>query len=115
MRDVEIELAGLLATVEQGFIAVNRRLDDQAGVQRDRHDENIERLDRIETEAKQTNGRVTRHDEQIRTLFARAERARAGALETQPVSFGALWKIVTAAGGAVAATYWVMLAAGWHR
>ena len=37
----------------------------------ERHAENVERLMRIETEVKTTNGRVTRNEEQIRTLQTR--------------------------------------------
>jgi hypothetical protein len=61
-RDVELQLmtkmASLQATVESGFRHVSQRLDQQD-----------ETLRSVELEVKRTNGRVTRIEEQIRTLF----------------------------------------------
>lgn len=71
MEDANVQHAALKATVDAGFAAVNRRLDDAQVRSTERHAENVERLVRIETEARTTNGRVTRAEEQIRTLFAR--------------------------------------------
>jgi len=79
---MEAQLAALGAKVESGFSAMNRRMDDNEDVQRDRHDENVERLKEIEKDVKETNGRVTRHDEQIRTLFARLKTSIASSTST---------------------------------
>jgi hypothetical protein len=62
MDDMKVELAKLATAVEHGFISVNRRLDEHG-----------QALTTIAGETRHTNGRVTRHDEQIRTLFRRAE------------------------------------------
>lgn len=72
---MEALLAALQAEMRAGFSATNRRFDEGRQETRDRHDDNIRRLDRIETEVRATNGRVTRHDEQIRTLFSRLKGA----------------------------------------
>jgi hypothetical protein len=48
---------------------LDAKLDWLERRQSERHVETTTRLDRIETQVRETNGRVTRHDEQIRTLF----------------------------------------------
>lgn len=66
MSSLDAQLAALQATVEVGqrevarrFDAVDRRLDVQDA-----------KLASIESEVKATNGRVTRHDEQIKGMAA---------------------------------------------
>lgn len=55
------------------FNVILARLDDQREVSAQRHAENVERLRRIEDEVRRTNGRVTRNEEQIKTLFRQDE------------------------------------------
>jgi hypothetical protein len=69
MHELRQELAVIKNTVEQGFAAERRLFEAFRQEQTVRHDDNRDRLERIEEHAKHTNGRVTRHDEQIRTLF----------------------------------------------
>jgi hypothetical protein len=68
---MDLEVRVLQAKVEAGFENVGRRLDAQDEQASDRHKENVDRLEAIEQEVRMTNGRVTRHDEQLKTLFER--------------------------------------------
>jgi len=67
------------------FDALLARLDDQREVSSQRHAENVERLRRIEEEVRRTNGRVTRNEEQIKTLF-RQDKAEPAGTETVTLS-----------------------------
>lgn len=108
MKDVQVELAELRTTVAHGFTAINRRFDDQFDVQRDRHEENVERLQRIEQEAKDTNGRVTRHDEQIKTLYWRMPTTGKGTEEDRAVTKRDILTFLAGGGSIIAA--WKFLA-----
>lgn len=55
-----MELAALKATVEHGFRETGRRFDEQN-----------EKLAVIDEKVTVTNGKVIRHEEQIRTVFER--------------------------------------------
>lgn len=62
------QVAELGATMRAGFASEARRHDDFRYEMRGRHEENAERLERIEVKQDQTNGNVTRHDAEIRGL-----------------------------------------------
>lgn len=64
MNESDRLLAALQATVESGQREQNRRFDGMDG----RLDKQDRKLESIEREVKQTNGRVTRHDEQIKNI-----------------------------------------------
>lgn len=84
MNDVELQiaLATLTEKVDSGLRSVDRRFDDQQERSQQRHVENISRLERIEAEVRRTNGRVTRAEEQIKTIFrALATKAKTAAHE----------------------------------
>lgn len=83
MNDVEMQvaIARLTQVVESGFRAVDERFETQQEQSRHQHAENVARMDRIEghaerteVEVRKTNGRVTRLEEQVRTLFNAIER-----------------------------------------
>lgn len=54
------------------FRLLREQRDEDRVVSSQRHTENVSRLVAIEVEVRATNGRVTRHDEQIKTLFGRS-------------------------------------------
>lgn len=54
--------------MRSGFASEARRHDDFRYEMRQRHDENSERLERIEEKQDKTNGNVTRHDAEIQGL-----------------------------------------------
>jgi hypothetical protein len=68
------DVQALQRLMEAGFEALKERLDDDRTVQTQRHNENVGRLASIEREVRHTNGRVTRNEEQIKSLFRRTER-----------------------------------------
>lgn len=68
------DVQALRAVMEAGFEAMKERFDDERGLQLQRHTENIGRLASIEREVRHTNGRVTRNEEQIKSLFAQGRR-----------------------------------------
>lgn len=133
---MEAQLAALKATVEAGFVAINRRLDDQSDTQRDRHEENVERLERIEGDVKITNGRVTKLEAYYETLRHRVESIAQGVhdkvnrlwkrlgelapeagidVASRPVTFSSLGAVSGAIVATVVATYLALLALGFHR
>jgi len=59
------ELRALLDSLTE---RMEERFDASADLSKERHAENVTRLGRIELEVRMTNGRVTRNEEQIRTL-----------------------------------------------
>lgn len=75
MSDMAQQLARLQAVVESGQREQHRRFDGM-DVRLDKQDR---KLESIEREVKQTNGRVTRHDEQIKSI--------ARAASPDPVTF----------------------------
>lgn len=60
--------AALEATVKAGFASEAKRLDDFRTEMSIRHDENRERLERIEEKQDKTNGNVARHDAEIKNI-----------------------------------------------
>lgn len=94
-RDVEIQITRLTALCEARFADMDRRFDAQG-----------EQLSSIEAEAKRTNGRVTRLEEQIRTLFRRGREA------AHAVTLADLKWYLAVAGGSIGGTYWVLHALG---
>jgi 2-polyprenyl-3-methyl-5-hydroxy-6-metoxy-1,4-benzoquinol methylase len=64
--DAEVEALKSIMTAQ--FDAIQRRWDDMAVVQTERHAENVRRLMLIEQEARTTNGRVTKSEQQIIAL-----------------------------------------------
>lgn len=90
------ELEGLKATVREGFANILRVSDE-------RHRENRERLVRIEDKQDKTNGNVTRHEEQITTLFKRTKDAPDEAVTQKTLAFW--WSLIA---GAAVLTYWAM-------
>jgi hypothetical protein len=88
---VEIQLARLTTLCETRFADMDRRFDASDL-----------RLESIETETKRTNGRVTRAEEQIRTLFRRG-REVAHALTLADLK----WYLAVA-GGSIGGTYWAL-------
>lgn len=75
MNDVEMQIAiaRLTTVLESGMSHMNRRMDDAQATTRQQHVENMDRLERIEAEVRKTNGRVTRLEEQVRTLFRKVK------------------------------------------
>jgi hypothetical protein len=67
------DVQALREVMEARFEAVLGRLDDREGVATQRHAENVLRLQGIDVEVRRTNGRVTRAEEQIRSLFKRSK------------------------------------------
>src|SRR6187397_683646 len=90
-----------------------------------RHSENVDRLTRIESEVRATNGRVNRHDSEIMSLKIEQERlARAKAtdkqeqqdIENAPMSFKSVRAIIGYVAAAIGAVYYIMTnVAGFHR
>lgn len=81
--------------------------------QDERHRDQTARLDRIETQVRETNGRVSRHDseiarliEQVRTLFRRRQ-AHATDEEHGPVSEWRLWRYGGLAVASAIAGFWL--------
>ncbi len=75
---MQIALARLTQVVESGFKAVDDRFETYYEQSREQHRENVARAEKLEgqaehiyTEVRKTNGRVTRLEEQIRTMYAR--------------------------------------------
>ena len=62
------QVAELGATMTAGFRSEARRHDDFRLEMSRRHDENSERLERIESKQDTTNGNVTRHEAEIKGL-----------------------------------------------
>src|SRR6187431_463029 len=85
--------------------------------QTERHSENVDRLTRIESEVRATNGRVNRHDSEIMSLKIEQERiARATAtdkkeqqdMENAPMSFKSVRAIIGYIAAAIGTFYIVM-------
>jgi hypothetical protein len=95
-RDVEIELAGLKATVDIGFTNIDRRFDTTDL-----------RLGQIETQVRLTNGTVGRHDERIATLFRRVKAGVGG------LTIGDLTRYVVIVVATVSVTVGVLRTVGW--
>lgn len=93
--------------------------------QTERHSENVDRLTRIESEVRATNGRVNRHDSEIMSLKIEQERlARAKAtdrqeqqdMENSPMSFKSARAIIGYIAAAVGAFYMLLTQImGFHR
>lgn len=107
MHDLRQELAVLRSMVETGFANERRIFEVHRGEQTERHEENRARLERIEKQVTDTNGRVTRHDEQIRTLFRRHGRDKDGADAPLTLSMAARYLLIASA--CISATYWVLV------
>lgn len=111
MPNVEAQLAELSAAIRHGLENVTRRMDDHQSLARVQHQENTTRLERIETEVRTTNGRVTRHDEQLRTLFRR-EDTRAPVeeadAETLPLNIKSARLWIGLAAACIGGTYFIM-------
>jgi hypothetical protein len=87
-----MELATLAAQIEW----VDKR-------QQERHRDLAERLQRIEEQVRATNGRVTRHDERIETLFRSLK-----ALPRHVITQTQLWRYLIVAGSCISGTYGVL-------
>ncbi len=92
--------------------------------QQERHEENSGRLQRIETQVTNTNGRVSRHDAEILALKVEQERIARGKmldrqeaqdLENSPLSFKSAKGVVLLILGSLVGFYSVLTALGWHR
>lgn len=111
MPNVEAQLAELSAAIRHGLDNVTRRMDDHQSLARVQHQENVTRLERIETEVRTTNGRVTRHDEQLRTLFRRHDAKPHGETmdaETLPLNIKSARLWIGVAVACIGGTYFVM-------
>lgn len=101
---MDTQIAELRKTVELGF-AGQRRISDE------RHKENRVRLQRIEDQCRQTNGRVSTAEADIRHL---QDGARGDG--DQKVTLPALKWWLLMVGGSISATYWILTSvAGFHR
>lgn len=91
--------------------AIQQQVSLLAQDQRERHNENVERLQTIEVDVKtveqdvkRINGQVARHDERIRTLFAKRSKDGSDAL-----TLVELMRYLALAGLCISATYWVLV------
>lgn len=115
-RDVELigKVAGLEATMVAARDEIRRQFADLSAAGQVRHEQNTARLERIEHEVRATNGRVTRHDEQIRTLFRThrgGKSAEADAASTV-VTFGMVEWVIKFGGWIVAGVFAALKLAG---
>jgi hypothetical protein len=94
-----MELATLAAQIEW----VDKR-------QQERHRDLAERLQRIEEQVRATNGRVTRSEERIETLFRSLK-----ALPRHVITQAQLWRYLTVAGSCIGGTYAVLRMLGLLR
>lgn len=105
----------LAAEVRSGFQSIREAMQIDRALNSERHEENREIAKDIQSQVRETNGRVTRHDEQIRTLFERVkERARQivahdGEGEDRHVTLRDVGIWVAIVGGAVVATVWFLI------
>lgn len=67
MGDEQVEMQIAIATL-------TRTVEHSQVLSREQHAENLTRLDRIETEVRRTNGRVTRLEEQVKSLWRALKR-----------------------------------------
>lgn len=101
-REMRAGLESLKARIEERF-------DDLSEISKDRHEQNVLSLRRIEIEVRHTNGRVIRHDEQIRSLFKKTEQTKGDKGDTGEKGADAVtldnlkWYIACVAGGFSAA------------
>lgn len=117
---MEAQLAALGAKLDALGAHIDRRLDDNAAAGRDRHHETVARLERIEDRQRETNGRVTRHDEQlvqqaqhIGVLFKRTEAAvgaRRAPVSDDAKPYTKRDALMVAAGGAGVIALWKFIA-----
>lgn len=126
MEQIRIRLEQLAAQMASGFASDLRSITDLRQEHRDRHEENLQRLERIEEKQDRTNGSVIRHEERLDQHDEDFERmlskVSGGMGEHGRVSFdedtirlAALKWYLAIAGGAVAATWWAMQILGFHR
>jgi response regulator RpfG family c-di-GMP phosphodiesterase len=94
------------------------RLEWMEARQAERHVDNVTRLDRIESEVRRTNGRVTRLEERMKTVFERLKsmlHRGTGASDGNDgdgVTVGRLKWYLACAGGGFAACLWLLHAMG---
>lgn len=96
------DVQALQRVMEARFEAVLARLDDDRELATQRHEENRLRLQGIDVEVRRTNGRVTRTEEQIRSLFARLKKPVDG------ITLANLKWYLACAGGGFAACMFLM-------
>ena len=109
----------LAAKVEAGFDAIGVRLDEHRELATQRHQETSHRLETIETECRKTNGRVTKNEERIRSLWMYTRQPRKAEThepstdaEKDTVTVGRLkWYVVCVSGG-FGSCLWLMHALG---
>jgi hypothetical protein len=58
--NLEVQIAEVRTGQQAGFLAINRRFDDLQTSTQALHEENVERLERIDADVRKTNGRVTK-------------------------------------------------------
>lgn len=100
------DVRSLQAFIVARFDAVDRRLDDSREQTLRMHEENRAELGEIKEQVYRTNGRMTRAEEQIRTLFERTK----GVVSQLSIK----WYLTLIATTA-AAVYFALIAAGFHR
>lgn len=97
--------------------ALRDRFEDERDANAERHSENVARLGRIEDQVRQTNGRVTRAEEQIKTLFGRVKAlaVRFG-VDGHTLTIPTVGRWIAIIGGTLAGGWFVLIQLlGYHR
>lgn len=90
---------------DQIITQINTRFDDAREIGNGRHSENVARLERIETQVRTTNGRVTTLEANVIELFRRVKDRVTG------ITLADVGRWMAIIGG----TYWAMSALGFHK